>query len=431
MADDWPQWMGPNRDGVWRESGIMTKFPAGGPRVVWRQPIGGGFSSPAIVGERLYVMDRQLAKGAVLPKGEFSKGEIPGTERVMCLDTAQGKIKWIHEYDCSYTKISYVSGPRTTPIVSGDRVFTLGTMGDLLALEAATGKVVWKKSLSKEYKTDVPLWGYAAHPLIVGSQIICLVGGEGTSVVSFDIKSGKELWRSLATAEIAYSPPTLIEDGGKKQLIAWLSETLNGLDPDNGKPLWMVPYPEDGKPTRPSVNITAPRLIGDVLYVTSFYHGHMAVRLSGDKPKVLYRGKDKNAAKSKELHTIMSTPAVIDGHIYCIGPMGAVACFKPETGQQLWESLEALGGNEAQFGHAFFVPHAENCFLFTDLGDLILAKLTPKGYQELTRANLIAPTQFARGRTVVWCHPAFAGKRVYVRNDKEIVCFSLEATPGI
>jgi outer membrane protein assembly factor BamB len=170
VADDWPQWMGPKRDGVWREDGILTKFPAGGLKRLWSTPIGGGFSGPAVADGRVFVMDRQ---GEKLPKGKEApmKGGLPGKERVLCLDAADGKILWKHEYDCSY-RVLYTSGPRTTPTVHGGKVYTLGSMGDLFCFDAAKGTIHWSKNLPQEYETKPPVWGYAGHLLVDGDRVI-------------------------------------------------------------------------------------------------------------------------------------------------------------------------------------------------------------------------------------------------------------------
>ncbi len=180
-ADDWPQWLGPQRDGVWREKGILDKFPAGGPKILWRKPIGQGYSGPAVAGGRVYVMDRQKL-GA-------------GTERVLCLNAADGALVWKHEYACTYGKIGFPTGPRTTPLIHGGKVYMLGTMGDLFCLDAATGKPLWHRNFVKDLKAPVPLWGWSAHPLLVGDKLICTVGTNGCGAVAFDAGTGRELWR--------------------------------------------------------------------------------------------------------------------------------------------------------------------------------------------------------------------------------------------
>ena len=203
-ADDWPQWLGPRRDGVWRETGILKAFPKDGPPIRWRTPIGGGYAGPAVAGGRVYVLDRLVASGTKNPADAFATNSIPGRERVLCLNEATGKVLWKRDYNCPYT-VSYPAGPRATPLIHGGKVYTLGTMGDLLCLHAADGAVIWSHNLPRDYKARVPFWGYAAHPLMDGDRLICLVGGEGTEVVAFHKDTGKELWRSMTVDGAARS----------------------------------------------------------------------------------------------------------------------------------------------------------------------------------------------------------------------------------
>src|SRR5262249_24763141 len=154
-ADDWPEWLGPQRDGIWRETGLVQKFPKDGPRILWRVPLGQGYSGPAVVGERVFVMDRLRATDSAGKPLRATRDGIPGKERVLCLDATTGKTIWKHEYDCSY-RVSYPSGPRVTPLVRAGRVYTLGTMGDLYCLDAQTGKPVWHKNLVKSYDLGDP-----------------------------------------------------------------------------------------------------------------------------------------------------------------------------------------------------------------------------------------------------------------------------------
>src|SRR5690348_8936887 len=184
-ADDWPQWMGPRRDDVWREEGILEQFPAKGPPVLWRVPIGGSFSGPAVARDRLFVLDRPAAltnTDALAAAGTAPKPV--REERVLCLDARNGKALWKHAYPSDYN-IGYPEGPRTTPTVSQDRVFTLGAMGDLLCLRVDNGEVIWAHNFPKEYQAKPPAWGWSAHPLLDEDRLICLVGGSNTAVVAF------------------------------------------------------------------------------------------------------------------------------------------------------------------------------------------------------------------------------------------------------
>lgn len=422
---DWPGWLGANRDGVWREAGTLTKFPAGGPKVLWRAPISGGNSGPAVAGGKVYVMDRRTP-----PKKEGEappKGTLPGSERVVCLDAATGKPVWEHEYDCPYEKVAYTYGPRVTPMVHQGRVYTLGTMGHLKCLDAATGKPVWEKNLPKEYATKPPLWGYSATPLIDGDQLITLVGGKGSAVVSFDLATGKEKWKALTAEDVCYVPPVVVSVGKARQLIVFLDNAVHSLDPATGRPYWNVPYPEDGNPQRPAVNIAMPVLFdGDKLLVSSGYHGSVVLQLDQEKPAAKVRWRDKgNLERPQGLHALMTTPVVRDGCIYGIGGFGELRCQRAADNATAWETTKVFG-KKAFCGTAFLVPNGDHWYLFTDQGELIIAKLTPEGYQEIDRAKVIERTQVSKGRDVVYSHPAFARGCAFIRNDKELVCVDLK-----
>jgi outer membrane protein assembly factor BamB len=428
-ADDWPQWLGPKRDGVWRETGILEKFPKGGPKVLWRKPLGPGYTGPAVANGRVYVQDRQRPGDGVKKMPVYKLG--PGKERVLCLSAADGKEVWKHEYDCTYFQLGYPSGPRATPLVEGDRVYTLGAMGHLFCLDAGTGKVVWSKDFRKDYKAPVPFWGWASHPLVEGDRLICTVGGDGQAVMAFDKRTGKQLWKALTTEEIGYSPPTLIEAGGKRQVVVWLSDSLNGLDPATGKVLWSVRYPENGMPQRPSVSIATPRRLDDLAFVSTFYHGTLAVRLNADRPtaRVAWRGKSNNPGRPDGIHSVMCTPVGKGNYLYGVGGWGDLVCVEADTGKTVWQTYKAVTGEKAFCGTAFIVEQGDRYFLFNDQGHLIIARLTPKRYDEISRARVLLPTQETRERLIVWSHPAFANRCAYVRNDEEIVCVSL-AAPG-
>jgi outer membrane protein assembly factor BamB len=426
-AADWPQWMGPQRDGVWREKGLVDKFPKGGPKVLWRTPLAAGYSGPAVVGDRVYVMDRERTLDADGKPRRPTRDGILGNERVLCLSAADGKLLWKHVYNCPYT-VSYPTGPRTTPLVHKGRVYTLGAMGNLLCLDAAKGEVIWSKDLVKEYKLDgPPVWGWAAHPLLDGDRLYCLVGGQNSAVVAFDKDTGKEVWKALTTEEIGYSPPMIYESGGKRQLIVWLSESIQSLDPATGRVYWKQAYPTERPPQRPAVNIITVRKLDDLLFVSTYYHGPLMLKLDRDKPgaSVLWKGKSNNPARPDGLHMVMGSPVLKDGHVYGVCAAGELRCLKADTGEQVWETLAATGGKKGDCATAFLVPQGDRFVIFNDQGDLILADLTPKGYREIDRAHILAPTQSARGREVVWSHPAFAHRCVFARNDKEIICVSL------
>ena len=421
-ADDWPQWLGPQRDGVWRETGIVEKFPANGPKVRWRTAIGGGYTGPAIARGRVYVIDRQLAPGASNPSNPFAQTTIPGTERVLCLNESDGKMIWRHEYDCPYS-VSYPAGPRVTPTIDQGKVYALGAEGHLLCLDAENGKTLWSHELTKVYHTKTPLWGFAGHPLIDGKKLICLVGGEGSVAVAFDKDTGAELWRALSAKEPGYCPPMIYDFGGKRQLIIWHPESVNALNPDTGQVYWIYPL----TPVRSGMTIPGPRKLGDLLFLTSFYNGSLMLRIDSDKPSLVWQSQKISEKDTDGLHSVMSTPLLEKGYIYGSCSYGQFRCLRADTGERLWETFEPTTGKSERWGNAFVVKNGDRCFLFNEKGDLIIAKLTPEKYEELSRAHLLEPTNTDPGRPVVWSHPAFANKSVYARNDKEIVCVSLAA----
>jgi outer membrane protein assembly factor BamB len=443
-GDDWPQWLGPRRDGVWREEGILERFPPGGPKVVWRTPIGSGYTGPAVAGDRVYVMDRVLRQGTKNPDSGFSppgrRNVVAGSERVLCLDDATGRIVWTHEYECEY-RIDYPAGPRATPVVADGKVYALGAMGQLCCLDAATGKVLWGKDLVKDCGADVQTWGFAAHPLLDGERLITLVGGEGGVVYAFHKDTGRELWKSLSSRAAGYCPPVIHQVGATRQLIVWHPEAVCGLDPESGKPLWEAPFVVRA----PNLTISTPAYQDGRLFVTSFYNGAMMLKLSTDRPgaEVLWKGKvdSERPDRTDTLNSIMPTPVLKDGHVYGVCSYGELRCLNADTGARVWMSMEATRAKEGgrmvpstpgpdlkseRWSNAFLVPHGDRYFLFNEKGDLIIARLSPRGYEEVDRAKVIDPDNRMPGRPVVWSHPAFAHRRVYVRNDHEIVCVSLE-----
>lgn len=424
-ADDWPQWLGPLRDGVWRETGIIEKFPAEGPHIRWRAEIGSGYSGPAVGEGRVYLTDRLLSQGAANPADPFARGKIAGTERVLCFNEGDGKLLWKHEYDCAYS-MSYPAGPRATPVIDGGNVYALGAEGDLNCFENATGRVLWSKNFKKDFGIETPTWGFAGHPLLDGEKLICLVGGEGSVVVAFNKHDGKELWRSLSASEPGYGPPMIYEAAGTRQLIIWHPEAVNGLNPETGEVYWSVSFKVKMGLTAPT-----PRLSGDLLLVTSFYDGAMMLRLQGTKPTatVLWQGPKPSEREKNGLSSIISTPWFEGEHIFGVSSHGQLRCMKAGNGENLWETFAATttDNKATRWANAFLIKQGDRFFLANEKGDLIIARLTPQGYDEVSRAHLIKPTNSAAGRDVVWSHPAFANRSVYLRNDQELVCASLGA----
>jgi outer membrane protein assembly factor BamB len=427
-ADDWPQWMGPQRDGVWRETGIVDRLPVGGPSIVWRTNVNRGYCGPAVADGRLFMIDRQQGKPPERKPGERALPVVPGNERVLCLDAQSGMKLWEHTYDCAY-RISYPAGPRATPLVSGGRVFTLGAMGDLLCLNARDGQVIWKRSFVKEFTDEPPVWGYASHPLLDGDRLICMVGGSNSAVVAFHKETGREIWRALDAREIGYAPPTIATINGRRQVIIWHPDGVAGLAPETGRAIWTHPYPVGGKPQRPEVTIAMPRLNGTQLFLSSFYQGSMLLELGGEQPAVVWNRRSKRKSEFEEgLHTTMCTPVLRGGHLYGVCGFGELRCLDLATGDRKWETFAATEGKKSLFGQVFIVEQDGRYWLWNDQGELILARFNPQGYEELSRAKLLPTIEHTRGRDVLWCHPAFANRRAYVHNGQELLCVSLATT---
>ncbi|MEX0643094.1 MAG: PQQ-binding-like beta-propeller repeat protein [Pirellulales bacterium] len=418
-ADDWPQWMGPKRDNVWREEGLLEKFPEGGPKVLWRVPVAGGYAGPAVVGDRVYVTDYVTDDNVKVDN--FARKQFTGIERVLCLDAATGEEKWKHEYPVKYT-ISYPAGPRCTPVFENGKVYTLGAEGNLFCFDADSGDLVWQKNLPEKYQTKAALWGYANHPLIDGDKLICIAGGDDTHAVAFNKNTGEEIWHALTSPEQGYSPPTIVEAGGKRQLILLRADAVSSVDPETGAEYWSEPYRADN-----GCVVMSPVRSANYLYFGSFNNKNMLLELASDRPEaeVVWGNKPKHGVAA-----INVQPHVVDSTMYGIDQDGRLYAVELPSGKRLWGSTEPISTRAANSGTAFIVRQGDTgnrYWLFNDSGDLIIANLTPAGYKEIDRAHLLDPTNFAYGREVVWCMPAYANKRMYVRNDKEFICVDLAA----
>lgn len=404
-AGDWPQWGGPQHDCVWHEDGIVDKLPTTGllPRL-WSAPVGEGYSGPAVAGGRVYVTDR-------LKDSE--------TERVLCLDASSGSQIWKHEYMARYGSLSYPAGPRATPVIHDGRVYTVGAVGHMFCFDAVTGSIQWQKDFQQDFGTPLPTWGMAASPLIDGDKLITLVGGDkGGLVVCFHRVTGRELWRALDDPAIGYCPPVIYEFGGRRQLIIWHPAAVSALDPETGKVLWEVPWQ-----IRSGLTVPMPRKLGDRLFLTAFYNGPLMLKVGPDSAQTVWKGTSDSEIETDGLHSIMPSPVVTEDHIFGVCSYGQLRCLKTATGERVWETLEATGSG--RWWNAFIIPQGDRYFLHNEQGDLIIARLSADGYQELSRARLVEPTRPVQRRMTIWSHPAFAMQSVFARNDQELVRVNL------
>lgn len=416
-AEDWPEWRGRGRDGVWRESGILTELPRNGLKFIWRTPIRSGFSGPAVSAGRVFVTDFQRGSGS------------RGTERALCLDEQTGRILWTRSWPADYRGMqgSYAIGPRATPTVDGSRVYVLGGAGSLYCLDTTTGEVQWSKDFDRDFGANTPIWGTVGAPLVDGDRLICLVGGDGdATVVAFDKRTGKPLWQSIPSGgETGYAPPMLFESGGKRQVIVWHPRAVYSLDPLSGRILWQQPFE-----VSMGLAVATPVVSGLRLLVSSFYNGSLMLELTGGGAgaRVLWKGKSASEIDSDGLHALICTPVIDGDFIYGVCSYGQFRCIDARTGARVWETLDVTG-EKARWATAIIVRNADRYFINNDRGDLIIARLSPRGYQEISRTKLIKPTSGPGNRrqagAVNWSHPAYANRRIYARNDEEIVAASL------
>jgi len=427
-AGDWSGWMGTNRDGVYREDGIITEIPAAGLPVRWRTPIAGGYAGPAVADGRVFVFDYQRRSGDAF-NNPGQRANLLGSERLWALDANTGEVIWQHQYECPYS-VSYPAGPRCTPTIDGDRVYTLGSEGDLNCLDASTGDVRWTRSLKNDFAAAVPIWGFSAHPLVNGDLLYTMVGGKGQGIVAFDKMTGEVRWKTLDTAA-GYCPPSIIQSAGKSQLIAYHPGGVDALEPSTGEPLWHV----DIQPMY-EMSVTRPMQDGNLLYVSGIRTESVMIQLGEQTPiapspvvEDLWRGE-----RGRSVFCCNSTPLFIDGVVFGTDcNEGCLIAVDAANGDRLWTTFQPTIPDEKRFakhGTAFItrIADTDRYLLFSELGDLIMARMTRDRYEELGRFHALEPTGEAFGRDVVWSHPAYANRTAYIRNDQEIIAVGLNTT---
>ncbi len=419
-ADDWPGWMGSQRDGVYRETGVIDEVPKDGLRVKWRKPIHGGFAGPAVADGRVFVYDFRR-KDAAKVVNNLGGGNVVGQERLLALDEKTGEKLWQHSYECAYT-IDYPYGPRCTPSIDGDRVYILGSEGDLQCLRVEDGELIWSRHLQRDFGAKVQRWGFASHPLIDGDFVYTMVGGTGQAVVAFDKLTGKTRWKAL-DALAAYAPPTIIEAGGTRQLIVLHATAVASLSPKDGTLYWDIPFQ-----AAYDMSICRPMIEGNKMFITA-NSGSIMVELAADQPAVkeLWRGKRGRTS----IQAANATPMFADGVIYGTDHQrGNLIAIRSEDGKRLWNTFETTKPGETRFvkeGTAFLtrIRDTDRYLVMSETGDFQMARLTAAGYEHLGRMHVLEPTQFAKGHQVLWSHPAYANRTAYIRNDKEIVAVDL------
>jgi len=381
-ADDWPHWRGTEFNGISKETGWSTSWPAEGPKQLWKASVGTGFSSFAV------------AQGRV-----FTLGNKNETDTVYCFDAETGKPVWKHSYACPLDAIYYEGGPGSTPTVDGDRVYTLSKRGHLFCFQAATGKILWQHNLIEETGEQKPRWGFAGSPLVDGNRVLLNVGGAGTAL---DKISGKLLWRSATNAP-GYSTPLPFTASGERGIILFSGKALVAVRENDGKELWEFPWSE-----RWDLNAADPLLIGNnKLFPSSFGHGSALLQMGSGTPTVLW--------ESKAMAHHFNCGVYLDGFIYGIHgntdqPERGLRCIDAKSGEVRWtEAGVGLGSVTAADG---------KLIVMSDRGELMVAPVTPSAFKPIARAQVLG------GKC--WTVPVLANGRIYCRNaEGSVVCLDV------
>jgi len=408
-GQDWPDWRGEGRNGLWNEKNIITEFDGPEIRLKWRVPLGSGYCGPTVSQGRVYVMDRVIS-----PEEQ---------ERIRCFDTETGSELWTHTYDCRYEGVGYLAGPRASVVIHEGMAYSLGTMGHLFCLDAVNGKVIWAKDMNSEYEIRMPIWGIAAAPLVVEDKLILHIGGSNNAcIVALDKRSGKEIW-TASNDQASYTAPYLTTQAGRQVVVVWTGDNLNGLAPETGEIYWKIPFK-----IKMQMGVSTPVRYENYLFVSAFFNGSLLAEISDNEltAKVKWQRSGLNERTTDALHCVINTAFIRDGYIYGIDSYGEMRCLELETGDRIWENTSAVKID--RWANVHFIQNGEITWMFNEHGELIISRLSSEGFEEISRARLIEPTteQLNRkGTGVTWTHPAFAGRHVYVRNDRELVCADL------
>ena len=406
VAQDWPDWRGLNRDGIWNESGVIEKFESEVIEAKWTATIGSGYSGPTVAKGKVYITD-------LIEEPSFTEG-------ILCFDEQNGKKIWEYRYECIYEGIGYQAGPRASVVINEDKVYSLGSMGHLYCLDSENGKVLWQKDLNAIYKINMPIWGIAATPLIVDNSIILQIGGSNNAcVIALNKTTGEEVWRNLDEVA-AYSAPVLIEKNGKRVVVVWTENSLSGLNPSTGQVYWNYPWEQ-----KAGMGIATPILYKNFVFVSSFYNGSLLLNLGDDYTTMekVWQRSGESERKTDALHCVMNTPVIIDNYIYGVDSYGELRCLELKTGNRVWEDQAAVVRN--RWANIHFVQNGDNVWMLNEQGELLITQLSPEGFKEISRAKLIEPTKKQLARGVVWSHPAFANQHVFIRNDNQLICADL------
>ena len=390
-AADSPQFLGPNRNGISAETGLIDKWPAGGLKEVWRTAGGVGMSGLAIKdGKLLTLVQRE------------------GQQWVVAHDAKTGDSLWQTPLGSEYEN-EMGNGPRATPTIAGDRAFVFSGEGILAAVALGDGKLLWSHHVVKELKGEEADYGMASSPLVVGELVVVIVGAENAAVAAYETKNGKLAWTS-GNDPAGYSSPALLKVAGQEQIVAYTGASVIGLAPQTGDLLWRYPYETDF-----NCNIATPLAVGGKVFISSGEnHGSALLSL---KPA----GKMFDVEETWTSHGVQSvlrnewqTSILLDGHLYgfdnvgSAGPVTHLTCVNASTGKRVWQ--------QQRFGKGNLIAADGKLFISTMKGELVVVRATPEKFDEMGRANVIGSTRQA---------PALSSGLLYLRDDKEIVCLDV------
>ena len=408
LAADWPQWQGPDRDNVSKDTGLLKTWPKDGPKLLWTyQNAGVGFSGPAVVGDRLYTL-----------------GDRNSTEYVLALDVKTGNEVWADEvgpYLSNGSTEGYGFGPRSTPTVDGDALYALGSQGTLVCV-TTDGKPVWKVSLQQDLHGQMMSgWGWSESPLVDGDKVVCTPGGKQGTLAALDKNTGKVLWRTADLSDTAaYSSVVIGEAGGVHQYVQLTGQGVVGVAAKDGKLLWR--YPGQGFRT---AMIPTPIVRGDFVYFTAGYGVgcdllHLTHQDGTFKVESVYdRAARRNMENKHEAVVLVGDQLYgwTDGI-----DRGSWICQEFKTGQVVWQSKE-LGRGSVTYADGHLYCYTE------DNGTVALVRASPEGWKEDGRFTIPQKTKLPRPpkyRTDIWTHPVLANGRLYLRDQDLLYCFDVK-----
>lgn len=397
-AGDWPQWRGPNRDGISTETGLMKEWPADGPKQAWvYKDAGMGYASFVVVGGKL-----------------FTIGTRGSDVYAICVDTATGKEVWSTKFgsdDQQGYAAGWGHGPRSTPTYSEGMLYVLDAKGNFACLDAAQGEVKWSKNLATDFGGQAGGWGFAESPLVDGDKVVVSPGGQKAGIVAFDKKTGSTVWEAtdVKPGKAEYATLVPVEMNGKRQYVRLFESQVVSVDAETGKQLWKSDWP--GK----TAVIPTPIVDGNEVYVTSGY---------GVGSKLFKVGAD-NSTSDVWMNTVMKNHhggvVKVGDHVYGFSDGGGLICQDWKTGEMVWNEK----GRFTTKG-AVHIADGKLIALNEDDGTVTLAEVSPEGFKQLGQFTLDPQSPNRNPKGKVWTHPLVVGGKLYLRDQEFIVCYDVK-----